>query len=178
MHFNSRPDFTALGGLHPFPRCVRYASHEPSLAYLVPRRSRGSTTVSLLARVTRLRRAAWRRSVAALRSAGGSTGRRSVLLLLLAVVGLSGTAVASLLWRRAAVTALGRGSAGVSLLVLGVVRRVDGAEDELQDPEVGGEVDRWVGTSHLGGLVLEVGRDIDQVADGGVVIELAEEFGG
>jgi hypothetical protein len=71
--------------------------------------------------------------------------------------------VATLLRRRAAVTTLLRRAtiatlraAGVCLLVLGVVRRVNGAENELEDPKIRGEVDRRVGPSHLGGLVLEV----------------------
>jgi hypothetical protein len=68
------------------------------------------------------------------------------------------TTVTTLL-RRATITTLR--AAGISLLVLGVVRRVDGTKNKLEDPKIGGKVDRRVGASHLGGLVLEVASAID-----------------
>jgi hypothetical protein len=70
------------------------------------------------------------------------------------------TAVATLL-RRAAKPTL----SGTALLILSVVRRIDGTKDELEDPEIGGKVNGRVGTSHLGGLVLEVASHIDHFAD-------------
>jgi hypothetical protein len=92
--------------------------------------------------------------------------------------------VATLLRRRATVTTLLRRTAvttlraaGVSLLVLSVVRRVDGTKDELQDPKIGSEVDRRVGAGHLGGLVLEVARAIDVRSQGWLVVQLAKELG-
>jgi hypothetical protein len=83
--------------------------------------------------------------------------------------------VTTLLRRRAAVTTLR--AAGVSLLVLSVVRRVDGTKNELQDPKIGGKVDGRVGASHLGGLVLEVARAIDVRSQGWLVVQLAKELG-
>jgi hypothetical protein len=80
-----------------------------------------------------------RRAVLALR------GRSAVLATL-----RWGTAVA-LLGRRS-VAARSR----VSLLVLGIVGAVDGAKEELDDPQIGGEVNRGVGAHHLLLLVLEV----------------------
>jgi hypothetical protein len=65
-----------------------------------------------------------------------------------------------------------------ALFVLGVVAGINGSEDELQDPEIRGEVDGRVGASHLGGLVLVVGRAVDHAADGRVVIDLAQELSG
>jgi drug/metabolite transporter superfamily protein YnfA len=44
----------------------------------------------------------------------------------------------------------------VGLLVLGVVAVVDGTKEELDDPEIGGEVDGRVGAGHLFLLILEV----------------------
>ena len=67
-------------------------------------------------------------------------------------------AVALLRW--AAVAALRRRHAAghVPLLVLGVVAGVDGAEDEFDHPEVGGEVDGGHGAGHFGGFVFVVLR--------------------
>jgi hypothetical protein len=58
---------------------------------------------------------------------------------------------------RTAVAALWR-TAGrhMRLLVLGVVAGIDGAEDELDHPEVRSEIDGWDSSSHLGGLILVV----------------------
>lgn len=67
---------------------------------------------------------------------------------------------------------------GRALLVLSVVAGIDGTEDELEDPEVGSEVDGWVGTGHLGRLVLVVGCAVDHASDDGVVVELAKELSG
>jgi hypothetical protein len=82
--------------------------------------------------------------------------------------------ILALAWRGSAVLALGRAvlalrgaavlttwgtvAAGswVRLLVLRVVAAVDGAEEELHDPEVGGQVDGGVGAAHFILLVLEV----------------------
>lgn len=68
---------------------------------------------------------------------------------------------AVLAWRRAAVAAvLRRRHAGarrhVGLLIFGVIARVDGAEDELDHPEIRGEIDRRLGAGHLCGFVLVV----------------------
>lgn len=146
---------------------------------LVPRRGRRRAAVGLLAWVPRrARRTTRRRSVtttAALRPAGRATGRRSVLLLLLAVLTLGRATVAPTLLT---VLLLGRRNLGAALLVLGVVGRVDSAEDELEDPKIGSEVDGWVGTSHLSGLVLVVGSAVNHAADGRVVVKLSKELGG
>jgi hypothetical protein len=102
-----------------------------------------------------LRRATRRRSVTTLlRPARRATGRRSIAALLLLTIALLGRATVTTLLRRATIATLG--ATGVSLLILSVVRRIDGTKNELEDPKIGGEVDRRVGTSHLGGLVLEV----------------------
>ena len=54
-------------------------------------------------------------------------------------------------------TAISRTSGrSVTLLVLGIVARVDRTEEQLQDPHVGGEVDRGVCTGHLLLLVLKI----------------------
>jgi hypothetical protein len=142
--------------------CKPYLSYA---SYLIPRRSRGTATVRLLARIARLRRATRRRSVTTLlRPARRATRRRSVAALLLLTIALLRRAtVAALLGRRTAVATLLRRAtkaARVALLVLSVVRRIDRTENELEDPKIGGEVDRRVGTSHLGGLVLEVGSAV------------------
>lgn len=152
---------------------------------LVPRRGRRRATVGLLAWVPRRARRTtrWRgvATTAALGPTGRATGRRSVLLLLLTVLALGRTTIATLLTilllRGLAVLLLGRGDLGASLLILGIVGRVDGTEDELEDPEVGSEVNGRVGASHLSGLVLVVGSAVDHAADGRVVVKLAEELG-
>jgi hypothetical protein len=133
-----------------------------------------------------LRRAARRWGVATLLGpARWATRRRGVAALLLLTIALLRRAtVATLLRRRATVTALLRRAAiatlraaGVSLLVLSVVRRVNGTKNELQDPKIGGKVDRRVGTSHLGRLVLEVASAIDVRSQGWLVVQLAKELG-
>lgn len=63
-----------------------------------------------------------------------------------------------------------------ALLVLSVVGRVNGSEDEFENPEVRGEVDWRLGASHLGRLVLEVGSAVDHGADLGVAVQLAKEL--
>jgi hypothetical protein len=143
---------------------------------LVSRRGRRGTTVSLLTRVTgrgtarrrrvatrtalRTRRATRRRLVLLLRAA-----RRRLVLLL--------TTITTLL------TKLTRaGNLGGALLVLSVVAGVDSTEDELKDPKIRGEVDGWVGTSHLSRLVLVVGCAVHHASDDRVVVELTQEFGG
>jgi hypothetical protein len=112
---------------------------------------RGLAVLSLRRRCTVLRLALRRLAILAL-------GRRctvlslrwcTVLRLLLAVALLGRSAV--LAARRSAVA-----TSRVGLLVLGVVAAVDGAEEELDDPQIGGEVDGRVGTGHLFLLVLEV----------------------
>lgn len=60
------------------------------------------------------------------------------------------------------------------LLVLGVVRAVDGAHDELQEPGLGSKIHTLAG--HLGLLCLKVGCAVDEVADNGVVVEGGEEL--
>lgn len=61
-------------------------------------------------------------------------------------------------WWRAILT--WRGSSGrathVLLLVLCVVARIDCAEDELEHPKIRSEINRRLGTGHLGGFVLVV----------------------
>ena len=69
------------------------------------------------------------------------------------------------------------GNLSGTLLVLGVVAGVDSTKDELENPKIRGEVDGWVGTSHLGRLVLVVGGAVHHAADDRVVIELAQELG-
>jgi hypothetical protein len=104
-----------------------------------------------------------------------------LVLLLLAVTLLLLTAVTTLLL---AVTLLllaeltRTGYLRRALFVLGVVAGVNGTEDELQDPEIRGEVDRRVGASHLCGLVLVVGRAVDHAANGRVIVDLAQELSG
>jgi len=61
------------------------------------------------------------------------------------------TGSTKLTWRSAH-----RCAAHVLLLIFGVVARVDGAEDELQHPEVRSKVDRRLCAGHLGGLILVV----------------------
>lgn len=70
------------------------------------------------------------------------------------------------------------GNLSGALLVLGVVAGVDSTEDELEDPKIRGEVDGWVRTSHLRGLILVVGCAVDHASDNRVVVELAQELGG
>jgi hypothetical protein len=65
-----------------------------------------------------------------------------------------------------------------ALLVLSVVAGIDRAENELQDPEIRSEVDGWVGTGHLGGLVLVVRCAVYHTSDNRIVVELAKELGG
>jgi hypothetical protein len=152
--------------LRHFPPYVKYNLCDCYLSYLphlVPRRSRGTATVRLLARVA-WRAARWWGIATLLRPARRATRRRSVAALLL----LRRATVATLLRRRTTVTTLLRRAtittlraAGISLLVLGVVRRVDGTKNKLEDPKIGGKVDRRVSTSHLGRLVLEVASAID-----------------
>ena len=130
----------------------------------------------MLARVTR-RRTARRRRVAtraALRTR--RTTRRRLVLLLRAARGrlvLLLTTVTTLLTKLARA-----GNLSGALLVLGVVAGVDGTENELENPEIRGEVDRWVGTSHLGRLILVVGCAVHHASDDRVVVELAQELGG
>tara|TARA_R110002003_G_scaffold248_2_gene17618 strand:+ start:16789 stop:17271 length:483 start_codon:yes stop_codon:yes gene_type:complete len=70
----------------------------------------------------------------------------------LLAVTLLGWAAVLAAWR--STVAAGRGVVG--LFVLGVVAAVDSTEEKFDDPEIGGEIDGWVGTSHLFLLVLEV----------------------
>jgi hypothetical protein len=101
---------------------------------------RGLAVLSLRRRCTVLRLALRRLTILAL-------GRRctvlslrwcAVLRLLLAVALLGRSAV--LAARRSTVA-----TSRVGLLVLGVIAAVDGAEEELDDPQVGGEIDGRVG---------------------------------
>ena len=78
-------------------------------------------------------------------------------MLLLTIALLRGAAVTTLL-RRATVATLRGMTTSVSLLILSIVRRVDGSKNELENPKIRGEVDGRVGASHLSGLVLEVRR--------------------
>lgn len=143
---------------------------------LIPRRSRRRRTIPTLPRRARRRPViptgrtltvlAGRRrtvltrrgtTVLARRRTAVLAGRRTTILTWWRTRGRS----AVLAWRRAAVAAvLRRRHAGaqrhVGLLVFGVVARVDGAEDELDHPEIRGEIDRWLGAGHLCGFVLVV----------------------
>lgn len=155
-------------------------------ARLVPRWGRGSATVGLLTWVARGRATRGRcvSTRSTLRRPGRAARRRLVLLrrttrgrsvlLLLATIAALRLAVALLL-----LTELTRaGNLGGALLVLSVVAGVNGTEDELQNPEIRGEVDGRVGASHLGGLVLVVGSAVDHASDDRVVVELAQELSG
>ena len=73
--------------------------------------------------------------------------------------------------RRSARTAL---TNRARLLVLGVVGRVDGAHEKLEQPELGGQVDARL-AHHLGLLRLVVGGAVDEVADLRMVVERLEE---
>jgi hypothetical protein len=120
---------------------------------------RGLAVLSLRRRCTVLRLALRRLTILAL-------GRRCTVLSLrwCAVLSLRWCAVLRLLLAvallgRSAVLAARRSAVATSrvgLLVLGVVAAVDGAEEELDDPQIGGEVDGRVGTGHLFLLILEV----------------------
>lgn len=127
-------------------------SPTPALTHLVP----GRTTAARVRRLLTRRRT-----------------RRGLVLL------LAWRALAVALLRRWATVLTGGSGAALlaSLLVLGVVAGVDGAEDEFEDPEIGGELDWGLGAGHFGGFVLVVGGAVDHGADLGVVVELAQEFG-
>jgi hypothetical protein len=141
---------------------------------LVSRWGRRSATVGLLARVTG-RRTTGRRRVATRTTLRPrrTTGRRLVLLLRAA----GGRLVLLLTTVTSLLTKLARaGNLGGALLVLGVVAGVDGTENELEDPEIRGEVDGWVGTSHLSRLVVRCA--VHHASDDRIVVELAQELGG
>ena len=70
------------------------------------------------------------------------------------------------------------GNLSGALLILSVVAGVNGAEDELEDPEIRSEVDGRVSTSHLRGLVLIVGCAVHHASNDRIVVELAQELGG
>jgi len=53
---------------------------------------------------------------------------------------------------------------------------VDCAEEQLDDPEVGGEVDWGVGAGHLFLLVLEIGCAVDHRANLRILIKLSKKF--
>lgn len=82
----------------------------------------------------------------------------SILRWLLAVLTLWRSAVALLLsispwpWRHSTAHGL--------LLVLGIVGWIDGTHNELDHPQIGREVDRWLSARHLCRLVLVVFRKI------------------
>jgi hypothetical protein len=144
---------------------------------LVSRWGGRSATVGLLTRISG-RRTARRRRVAtraALRPR--RTTRRRLVLLRWATWGrlvLLLTTVTTLLL---AELTRARNLSG-TLLVLGVVAGVNSTEDELENPKIRSEVDRWVGTSHLGRLVLVVGRAVHHASNDRIVVELAQELGG
>ena len=103
---------------------------------------------------------------------------RTVLWLLLAVrrlLAVWGRGRGAVLALGSTVGCLGGGQAR-SLLVLGVIAGVNGAEEELAQPQVGGEVEGRVRARHLVLLDLEVGGGVDELADAGLVVELAEEL--
>lgn len=64
----------------------------------------------------------------------------------------------------------------VSLLVLGIVRRVNGTEEQFDDPEVGREINRRVSVRHLVLLVLVVGSAIDHGTNVRIRVELPKEL--
>lgn len=63
-----------------------------------------------------------------------------------------------------------------SFLILGIVARIDGAEEELAKPQIGGEIDRRLRARHLVLLHLEVGGGVDELADSGLVVQLPQEL--
>lgn len=109
-----------------------------------------------------------------------SRWRSSVLPLLGSTVLALGSAILTLgstiltLWR-ASVRWLST-SGPIGFLVLGIVARIDGAEEELAQPQVGGQVHRWVSARHLVLLNLEVGGGVDELANSGLVVEFTQEL--
>jgi hypothetical protein len=95
--------------------------------------------------------ALWRTSVLA--------GRWTAVLLL-RWVALARWRAAVALRRAAVLLTLGRTTVAlgrtIRLLIFGVIRRIDGTEEQFHDPKIWGEVDRRVGAGHLVLLVLEV----------------------
>jgi hypothetical protein len=121
-----------------------------TLTILTWRTWRGAVTLTLR-RILALR---WRRTVLALSLGWILTLLGRVLTLrwvawrrLLSIALLT----AVLAWRSAIAT-----GGWVSLLVLGIIAAIDSTKEELDDPEIGSEVDRGVGTRHLLLLVLVV----------------------
>jgi hypothetical protein len=148
-----------------------------NVLYLVPSRGRWAAILLLAGISTLLRRPLLAGILASLRwlAIPALSGRRGTITLLrwVAILAWWRLAVALLAavlaWRRLSVTSLagwrasiallrGTIAAGwaVRLLVLAVVRRVNGAEKQLDDPEIGGEIDWWVGAGHFFLLVLVV----------------------
>lgn len=153
--------------------------------HLVPRRARATGVGRVLSRVLARWRStlaiAWLLAAVLRRLLSVSTllwptrrrSRRCSVVLL--------TTVALLLRRRTSVSTRLRPTVSsllrvASLLVLRVVAWINCTEDELEDPEIGGEVDGRASTSHLGGLVLVVGCAIDHASDAWVVVELSKEL--
>lgn len=62
----------------------------------------------------------------------------------------------------------------MTLLVLGIVGRINSAEDQLDHPEVGSQIDGRLGASHFRGFVLVVGGAVDFGSDHGIVVELSK----
>ena len=109
----------------------------------------------------------------------GRTTRRRLVLLRWATGGRLVTTIATLLLTVTLLllTELARAwNLSGSLFVLGVVAGIDGTEDELEDPKIRGEVNGWVGTSHLGRLVLVVGCAVHHASNDWVAVELAQEL--
>jgi hypothetical protein len=75
----------------------------------------------------------------------------AVTTLLRAAVASLGTAVTSLWATIAAWTTLRR-TGSIALLILGVVRAVDTTQQQLDEPELRSEIDRWIGALHLIGF--------------------------
>jgi len=115
----------------------------PALTHLVPRRTTAAGVRRLLTRVPAL---LGRTTVALLTR---RWARRGLVLLLarrtLAVALLRRWATVLTGGRRTAVAAGSGAALLASLLVLGVVAGVDGAENEFEDPEIGGELDWGLG---------------------------------
>jgi hypothetical protein len=149
-------------------RAILLLTGVSSLGRGTARRGTAATVLATLRRVLARRRStvltltlcrlavlsAWRRStvlawgrssILALRRCAVLTLRRLLTILALGRWATVACLSAILAW-----------SGGVRLLILLVVTAVDGAKEELDNPQIRSEVERWVGTGHLFLFVLVV----------------------
>jgi hypothetical protein len=77
-------------------------------------------------------------------------------------------------WRRIAPAA----SRPTSLFILIIVRIVYRTEEQLDDPEIGSEVDWRVSPAHLILLNFKVGGAVDEIADSRLFVQFAKELAG